>query len=236
MNSAIPFQDSLFLATNNILAQFVAFIPTLIGALIILILGILLGKLAKSLTISFLGAINLSGLIKNSSLDQFLSKAEIRPKIEEILGETVRWLILYIFIIAAVNAVGLTTVGDFLTSILSYVPQVIAALLILAVGVIIAGLTESIVKSAISGFDIATARLAGKVSSYIVVIIAALIAISELGIAETFINILFIGFVATLAIGLGLAFGMGSKDLVAKVLNNWYRQIEKTTKKNSKKS
>ena len=169
-------------------------------------------------------------------VDQFLNKAEIRPKIEEILGEAVRWLILYIFIIASINAVGLTIVGDFLTSILSFLPNIFAALLILAIGVIIAGFTESIVKSAIINFDVSTARMAGKISSYIVVVIAALIAISELGIAETFINILFIGFVATLAIGLGLAFGMGAKDLVSKIFTNWYKEIEKTTKKRSKSS
>ena len=224
-------QASLFAASSNVLASLISFIPQLLGAVLVFFIGIYLSKWTKSLLISVLHAINLSSLVKNSVVEKFLNKAEIRLKIEEIFGELARWLILYIFVIASVNVIGLTTVGDFLTGILSYMPQVIAAAFILAVGVIAAGFTETIVKSAVSSFDPSTARLVGKVSSYTVIVFASLVAIGELGIAESFINTLFTGFVAMLSLGLGLAFGLGAKDLVGEILSKWYQDFNKQVKR-----
>ena len=100
------------------------------------------------------------------------------------------------------------------------------------VGIIAAGFIEQFVKSALISFDPSTARLAGKFSSYAVVIFALIIAIGELGIAETYINILIIGFVGMLSLSLGLAFGLGSKDLISRVLLDWYNKVNHSSKTN----
>jgi hypothetical protein len=234
MNNSVSInslQQSLVTASGGVLAAIIAFIPQFLAAVVVFILGVYLSKWIKSLLISILQAVNIYSLTKNTALENFLKRADIRIKIEELLGEAIRWLILYIFIIASVNILGLTTVGDFLTGILSYVPQVISASLILALGILAAGFTESIVKGAVASFDPTTARMVGKIASYTVVVFAALVAIGELGIAESFINTLFIGFVAMLSIGLGLAFGLGAKDVVNLMLTKWYQDFNKTTKK-----
>lgn len=223
-------QQSLYLATSQVITSLLAFVPQLLASILVILVGILLSRFAKSLVITFLHALNLSALTQNSAVEKFLKRADIRLKIEEIFGEIVRWLILYIFIIAAVNTVGLITVGNFLENILSYLPNIVAAIFILAIGVILAGFTESFVKSSIATFDPSTGRLAGKISSYAVVIFAVLFAIGELGIAESFINTLFTGFVAMLALGFGLAFGLGAKDLVSRILNKWYQDFQKPQK------
>ena len=234
MDKAYSIQDAIFLAGSSAFGKVIAFIPQLFAALLVLLVGSYLGKWAKSIIKGLLHAINLSGMTKNSFVQKFLVKAEIRQKIEEIIGEVARLFIIYIFVISSVNLLGLTTVADFLTGILSYVPQVISASLILAFGVIASGFTEKIVKSAVSSFDMPTARLVGKISSYTVVIFASLVAIGELGIAEQFINTLFMGFVAMLSIGMGLAFGLGAKDLVSKVLKDWHEDLKKELKRKEK--
>jgi len=220
-------QDTLMVVTSNVLATLIAFVPQFLGAIIVFLIGVLLSRWAKILIKNVLQAINLTAITKNTALQQFMDRAEIRVKIEELIGELVRWLIMYIFLIAAVNVLGLVTVSDFLTNILSYVPRVISASLIFALGVLAAGFTEGLVKSAVTSFDITTGRIAGKAASYTVVIFASLVAIGELGIAERFINTLFIGFVAMISIGMGLAFGLGAKDVVNDILREWYKDLKK---------
>lgn len=220
-------EDALFLASTGAMGKVVAFVPQFLAAMLVLFVGFLLGKWAKALVKGLLGALNLSDLIKNSAVQKLLNRAEIMQKIEEVIGEVVRLFIIYIFLISSVSLLGLTTVAAFLEGILGYLPQVVSASLILAIGVIASGFTEKLVKGAVSGFDVSTGRLVGKIASYTVVIFATLVAIGELGIAERFISTLFIGFVAMLSLALGLALGLGAKDLVSAVLADWHKELKK---------
>lgn len=210
--------------------ELLRFLPLILAAVIILTGGFVLGNWFKALITKALEFFNISKLTKNTAVSEFLEKADAKKKIEEVVGETVKWLIVMVFFIAAVNVLGLVTVSQFLNSILGYIPNVISACLVLTAGVLIGGWVESVVKGSLGVTSMATGRLMGKIAGYTVVVFTILAAISELGIAERFINTLFVGFVAMLAIGFGLAFGLGAKDIVAKILGEWYKNIKKDTK------
>lgn len=229
-NTLVTWQNALLDAFSKMLGSFALFIPNLLGALVIFVLGILLSGWLKVIVIKLLSALNLSKLFASTPVAKFLEKAEITSKIENVIGEIVRILVALIFFVAAVNLLGLTTVSRVLDSILAYLPNVFAAILILALGVLIAGVVESLVKGSLGTVDLKTARLLAKTSSYIVMIFAVLAAFSQLGIAAVFINTLFTGLVAMLAIGLGLSLGLGSKDLVQKLLDEWYSNLRKELK------
>lgn len=220
-------QEAIWLAGASVLSRFFGFLPAFFGAIVIFIFGMIIAKWGKALVIKILGAVKLDKFLRKSGLDPFLSKADIKVKVEVFFGEVVRWIILLVFFIAAVNILGLTTVSLVLNSLLSYIPNIVSAVLILTVGVLLAGLVESLVKGAISQVDRKTSLLLSKIASYLVVIVAALAAINELGIAQSLINALFIGVVATLTLGIGLAIGLGAKDLVAKLLMDWYSGTKK---------
>lgn len=223
-------QEAVLLAASNILTQIFAALPTLLAALVLFLVGLIFARWGKSLTVKLLEAIRLSKVVKKSGLEQFLKKAEITLKVEEFFGNVVRWLIILIFFVAVVNILGLTAVSQVLTSILNFIPRVVSAVLVLTASVLLAGLVESLVKGALAQIDLKTSRLLGKLASYLVVIFGSLAAINELGIARTLINTLFIGFVAMMALGIGLAIGLGAKDLVARVLNDWYENFKKEVK------
>lgn len=231
MNSSLTtisnWQEAVFLAAANIFTQFFNFLPSLFGALLILVIGLILAKWAKTIIVKVLSAVKLDKVLRKIGLEPFLSQADIKLKAEVIIGEVVRWLIVIVFFMAGVNILGLTTVGSVLASVLSYIPNIVSAILILTIGVLLAGLVESLVKGAVNQIDPKTGRLLSKVASYLVVIVATLAAINELGIAQSLINILFIGIITTLALGIGLAIGLGAKDLVSKMLMDWYNQGRK---------
>lgn len=220
-------QDAIIVAGSSVLNQLATFIPNLLGALLVLVIGWLAGSWLKILVSKILGAVQLNALITGTAIDSFLKKAEIRGRIEDILGSTVRWLTIFIFFIAAINILGLSTVSQVLNNILSYMPKVFSAAIVLLAGVLLAGLVESLVKGAVGSVAVSVSRFLGKLASWIVMIFATLAAISELGIAANFINTLITGTIAMLSLGLGLALGLGSKDLVKEILTEWYSGIKK---------
>jgi len=225
------FQNAVMTATSGVIASVLGVLPTILGAILVFAIGLLVAGWVKTLVKKLLEALSLSKLLQGTGVRKFLDKADIKASLESVIGELFRWLIILVFFIATVNVLGLVTVSDFLSSILGYIPRVISAALVLAAGVLVAGWVESLVKGAVGSVNLGTARLLGKISSYTIVVFTALAAISELGIAAQFINTLFIGFVAMLSLGLGLAFGLGAKDVVGEVLRDWHNQLKKELKK-----
>lgn len=224
-------QEAFLLAISNILTNVLSYLPIIFAAFLVFLIGVILAKWAKALTVKILEAFKLSFLMKKSGFEPFMKKAEITLKVEEIIGGLVRWLIILVFFITSVNMLGLTTVSLVLSNILGYLPRIISAVLVLTIGVLLAGLVESLVKGALAQVDLKTARLLGKISSYLVVIFSILTAINELQIAQVLVNTLFMGFVGMLALGFGLAIGLGAKDLVSELLMDWYRNFKKDIKK-----
>ena len=223
-------QDAIMLAATSILSRFFAFIPILLGSILIFLFGLVLAKWTKALIIKILAAVKLDQGLRKAGLDSYLNKAEIRGKVEVFFGELVRWLIILVFSMAAVNVLGLTAVSAVLNSLLSYIPRIISAVLVLTIGVLLAGLVESLIKGAVSQVHVRVGRMLAKIASYLVVVVSAMAAINELGIAQSLINTLFVGVVATLSLGIGLAIGLGAKELVAKMLMDWYSQNSKKKK------
>lgn len=219
-------QQAFAVATVNILNQVVLFLPRLAAALVVFLVGLVVAGWGKSLTVRLLKAIRLSQLIKGSGVSTFLEKAEVSTKIEELLGAVVRWVLILVFLMTTVNVLGLTAVSEMLNVILSFIPKLISAALILGIGVLVAGLLESVVKGALGSLDLKAARLVGKLTSYVTVVFATLAAMAELGIAAQFVNALVFGAVGMLALGVGLALGLGSKDVVADLLKEWYKELK----------
>lgn len=227
LNQGNPYSRALVQAWEEVTTGLFDFLPNLLAAIAVFLIGWIVAGWCKTVTIKLLDIVRLSSLLKNTGIQQFLKKADLTEKVEVALGSVIKWLITLIFFIASVNILGLSTVSLVLESILKYVPNVISAALILTLGVLISGLVEKLIKGAIGSVDAKSGRLVGKIASYTIVIFSALAAISELQIAQTLINTIFTGFIAMLAIGLGLSIGLGSKDLVSRILTDWYDRFRK---------
>lgn len=229
--SALAISDQLSSLYFTTLAQTYAFLPRLLGALLILIFGTLIAKWIKKLLEKSLEVLQVSRLIKNTPLEAFFTHAEMGNKIEHILGTIGYWLFMLLVIQTAVSVLGLESLAILIQEVVSYIPRIFSAMVILFLGVLIAGFLESIVKGSVRSIDGQHARLLGKVASYLTLVIFILVAVSELGIAQQFILILFVGFVTTITISLGLAVGLGSKDVVHKIVEDWYENLKKDLKK-----
>ncbi|HZZ98506.1 MAG TPA: hypothetical protein VFG51_01105 [Candidatus Saccharimonadia bacterium] len=222
----VSFQDSVMLALTGFLTQLSVFLPRLIAALLVLILGAAIARWLKAITVRVLESLRLSRGLKDTPIESFLMHAEA-GKIEEVIGTIVYWIAMLIVVHATVSLLGLEAVSNLLAQVLGYIPNVISAVLILFFGVLLAGVVETLVKGALMSVSGKSARLFGKVSSYMIVVISVMAAIAQLNIAQQFITMLFTGLVATLAIAFGLAFGLGSKSVVEKMMQEWYEKMRK---------
>lgn len=221
------FETSLAQAYTQVLTGLISFIPLILGALIVFLFGLFVANWVKSILVKIINLTKLSEVIANPAIKEFLKNAQVNQKIEDVIGETGRWLVIAIFFTTSINILGLVTVTNFLNSLFSYLPNLAAAIFILVIGVILAGIVEKLVKGSLGSIDISFSRLMGKISSYAVMIITSLAAISQMGIAQRFIELIFAGFIATLALALGLGLGLGSKDLIKSLLEGWYKNLKK---------
>lgn len=221
----------LTIFTTQTLSEVSAFLPRLIGALLILVIGAAIARALKAVVIKLLETLKVSSWVNNTPVEHFLKNAEMGQKLEGVIGGVVYWLLMLLVIHSTVSVLGLQSLTVVLEKVLSYIPHVVSAVLVLFFGTLLAGVVESLVKGSIMSMDGHSARLLGKVSSYLVMTIAVMAAISELGIASEFIMVLFVGFVTMLSLGLGLALGLGGQDVVRDMLGKWYAKTSKEMNK-----
>lgn len=215
--------QSLSIIFLQTLAEFSVYLPKIAAALAVFILGSAVAKTVRHLVVKSLDAIKLSKALGNTPIEHFLENTEVSRRIEQICGSIVYWLIMLVIIQTSIAILGLTSLSSILERILSFIPNIISAVIILFFAVLLAGLVESLVKGSIKSIDPKTGRALGKISSYLVMTVGLLIGVSELGIASEFILILFVGFVGAVSLGLGLSLGLGGKDLVKKLLESYYK-------------
>lgn len=231
MQNSLPsftaLQASLSLTLANLLTSVLIFLPRILVALIIFLVGITLSRWVKKLIVRSLEKLRLSSELEKTPIESFLKNAEVTMKIEVVLANAVYWVLILVVLQASISVLGLTAVSSLLERILLYLPRIISAVLILLFGVLLAGLAEALVKGVVKTIDVKSSRMLGTVTSYLIMIVAVMAGVSELGIAQTFINTLFMGFVAAIAVAAGLAFGLGSKDTVAKIMDEWYTKMKR---------
>ncbi|PIZ24215.1 hypothetical protein COY48_04305, partial [Candidatus Collierbacteria bacterium CG_4_10_14_0_8_um_filter_43_86] len=225
-NVLLSFQNALSFAANQVLVGVINFLPNILGALVVFLIGWLLADWLKTLTAKIVNITKLGTLFKNPVVTDFLKNAQISQKFEDVIGEIVKWLVVTLFFVAGINILGITSISLFLNGIIAGIPTLIAAVITLVIGVVVAGFLEKVVKGSLGSSDPSMARFIGKVVSYAVMTFFVLAALSQLGIASFFINTVFVGFIMAVALALGLSLGLGSKDITKKVLEDWYKKIE----------
>lgn len=207
--------------------SFVGILPTLLGAIVVFTVGLILAYWVKRLIVEGLRLVKFETLTKAAGIDSYLTKADIRYTFIELLGTVIEWLIILVFFLAVVEILGLSVVSQVLAGVLAYIPNVIAAALIFAAGYIVAGLADGLVRGALASIDHEVARPIGKLARWVILIVAFFAAVDQLQIARGLISTFFQGLTYTVVLVIGLAVGLGAKDVVSKILNDWYEKIRR---------
>lgn len=220
-------QEALLTSWAQVWSSFVSFLPSFIGAVVVFVVGLFVASWGQRLIEGILRAVRLEDFATSSGFSSWLKKADIALTASQLLGTLVRWVLLLIFFVAAVDILGLTVVSTVLTSVLAYVPNVLAAALVFGAGVLVANLVDGLVRGALATIDHEAAKPVGKLARWVVLVVAFFAAIDQLQIAQTLVDTFFQGLTWTLVLVFGLSIGLGAKDLVAKLLDDWYKRLHK---------
>lgn len=199
--------------------KIVSLLPSLVGALVILILGWLVAKILKAALVKLLVAVRLEKLSARSGLSRFLSRGDIKHSLADILGTVFFWIVFLFFIDLAADVLKLTLISDLIDRIISFIPNLIAAALIIIIGVLLSSFFKGVIKVTTSSQALAHRELLAKIVQYLIIFFTVAIALEQLGVAtQILVNSVLI-IVGAIAFGFALAFGLGSKDAAGKVVN-----------------
>jgi small-conductance mechanosensitive channel len=211
--------DVLTLSFQNLWVGVVNFVPNLVVAIIILILGWLIGALFGRAIWQVFKSLRVDDALRRAGFESLLRRGGVELDSGAFVGGLVKWFVIVIFLIAAFDVLGLSQVNFFLQDVvLGYLPRVLAAALVLLVAGVIGDVVGRVVVTAAKTAEVQSAHFAGAVAKWAVWIFAILVALSHLGIAAAFSQTLFTGFVIAVSLALGLSFGLGGQEAAARFL------------------
>lgn len=192
--------------------------PSIFWAILVLFIGWFVSKWIGRVAAAFLSKIRLNQVLKRMGLEEALTKIDTRLNAPKFFGEIVRWFFVILFLMAASEIFGLTQFSQFLGKVISYYPNIFIAALIFVVAVFLADFSQKIVVGTLEKEKITYSRFLGRAIRWAIWLFAILAILYQLRITPSLILAILIGMVATISIALGIAFGLGGKDLAVKIL------------------
>ncbi len=222
--------EAIFASLTNALYTFLAAIPLVIGALLIIVIGWIISNVLARIVREILERAGADRLFAEHGGQVYGTRSSaFQPSV--VTAEIVKWIVRFIFLVAAANVLGLTQVSVLLNDVLLWIPNLIVAAIILLIAPLLARFVRGAIEVGAGQMGFSNAPLLGRVAEVAIVAFAVLIAINQLGIAADLINILFIGLVAAIALAFGLAFGLGGREVAARITQDWYEGMSSATEK-----
>ena len=210
-----------------ILYQIGAFLPRLLIALVVVLGGWLLAKLARFTVVKGLRAINFNVLTERAGLDNFLRQGGMSGDTTSLFGVLVYWLVILASLLIAFNGLGLTYITDLLGRVVWFVPNIFVALLVLAFGSYFARFVGDTVTAYGRNIKLQDAVFLGKLAQYAVMVFVVLIALDQIKVGGDIVRESFLVILAGVVFALALAFGLGGKDWAAERIESWWPRERK---------
>jgi|SRR5215203_4093484 len=213
----------MFQPLQDALSAFLSFIPQLIGALIILLVGYLIAKALQAIVGRVLEGIGFDRWMERGGIKQFFDRADTKHTPHSILGRLVFWFVFFVAITMAADALGIPQVSAVLAQLIAYIPSIIAAILILILAALLANFLSSIVRGA-TGSDILAS-----VARYAIIVYAVFAAVTQLGIAVELTAPTFLIVLGAVALAAAIAFGLGSREVAQDIVEKAYNRRDEVT-------
>ncbi len=213
-------------SVKTVFTRVASFLPSLLGAVVILFVGWILAVWLQKLLVQLLKAIRLDDIAQAVRIQEVLSKGEIKYSLSELLGIFFYWLLILSALLAALNALGLTVAAELLEKILGYVPNVIAGILVLILGLFFGTLLGGIVQTAAANAGVGQAKALGQISRVVIVIFAFAVAMEKF-FSSIIIQATFSIVVAAVAFGTAVAFGLGCKDIAGRYVGDFLDKLRR---------
>ena len=210
------------------LDAFFAFIPQLIGAIVILVVGYIVAKILQAVVARVLRAVGFDGWMERGGIKQYFDRAQTRETPATVLGKLVFWFVFIITITMVADAPGIQQVSQVLAQLIAYIPSIIAAIVILILAALLANFLSGIVRGA-TGSDILAS-----IARYAIIVYAVFAALTELGIAVQLTAPTFLIVLGAVALAAAIAFGWGGCDVAKDIIERYYNRSDEEVTSDSR--
>jgi hypothetical protein len=218
--------DAMFTSLAAAMALFLTAIPKIIGFVVIVLVGWFIASLIDRGLAALLRSVRFNDLSRRAGLADFVDKMGMNTDPAGMIGLVVKWFIRLIALVVAFDALGLPAVSDVLRQLLLWLPNVVVALVVLVIGGLCARGLGNVVRGAAAEAGLTNANILAKLASFVVWAFAIVVAVNQIGIATELVDILFMAVVGALALGIGLAFGLGGRETAAEILRKAYGKAQ----------
>ena len=218
--------DVIVASFQNAWATIINFIPALVGALIILIVGLLVATGLRTLFDRIIGLLRIDSLLGKLGLRPIVERAGFQLNSGKFIGALIYWFFVVVTVLAASDVLGLWGLSGFLTEVLTYLPNIIVAILIMLAALVVANFLRGLVKASVLGAKLHSSKFLGTLTWWVVVIFGLLAALIQLGIATQLIQTVIIGIIAMFALAGGIAFGLGGRDYASHLIERFRDNTE----------
>ncbi len=207
---------------------FIQFAPRLIIAIVLFVIGWVLGNLIAKAFEQVFGTLKIDKFLQSVGADDVLRKAGMSLNSGYFVGQLLKWFVLIIFLLPSLSLVGLDYIAMFLKEdVLGFLPQVVVAAFILIVASVVSDAISKAVVAGSKAMNVSSAHMVASIAKYAIWIFAFIIALGQLGVAPAFMQILFTGIIGMFAVGGAIAFGLGGKDHAARFLTKIENEMSK---------
>lgn len=212
------------------LNQLVAFVPQLVLALIVFIVGYFISVGIGRVVTEILKGVKFNRLFAKEGWQKAFEKAEIKVDPSAFIGAVFKWIFIIVSLLLTVDILNLVAFGGLLRDVLNYIPKVIVAVLLFIVAVIIADIIEKIVRAAVERMKVGYAALAGSIVKWTIWIFVVFLILDQLLPSSELVQVLYkaivYGIVATIAGASAIAFGLGGKEAAAGAVDSLRKKLK----------
>jgi len=207
--------------TVSLLVDRAVIVPRLLSVLAILIIGWLASLIIRRGLTRLLKLVRLDVLSEKSGLAEILKKGEIKWTLSELISSLVYWLAMMAVFATAINAFGLEITAQLFDKVILYIPNVVAAIFILVIGMFFAAFLSALTTTTAANAGLKQAHFLGQLVRVIVLVFVTVTAIEQLGIATTILNMAVLITLGAIGLAAAIAFGLGAKDVAGKIISDW---------------
>lgn len=215
-------QDVFLSSADSLLSTFATYIPSLLGAIVIFLVGLLVASALRTGTKKIFQWTGLTKMMDKAKFYESLEKAGVKKSVTEMFSVVVYWIVLLVFIAAAFETLGLSKVVEVLNTLIKYLPNVLLAAITIILSILLARFARGLISTALESLHIAFGKIAATVAEVFVILFGATIAASQLGLDTTIITanvtLILAGVVAILVLSIGL----GSRTATGNLINGYY--------------
>ncbi len=217
----------LTITLQNIALGVIHILPQILLAVFLVVLGAVVGAGLGKVIGKVIDALKVDRALESAGIAKLVARSGYTLRVGRLMGGLVQWFIILVFVVAAFDVLRLNEVNQFLREVvLSYLPHVVVAVLILLSAALVGEFVHKVVVGASRAADVSSHYILGTIARVAIWSFAIIAALGELRVAPAFLQTLFSGIIVALSLAVGLSFGLGGRDAAGRYIDHVVSELK----------